>query len=67
MTTIPPPKTDELAAPDIDRDSVQPRAYADLVVGIMEAKDLAKPAAEQWVDEHGRVDAEVAIQRRWLS
>ncbi|MFC6787460.1 hypothetical protein ACFQFH_16840 [Halobaculum halobium] len=60
---VDPPKTDPL---DVDDDpAVSPRPYADLVTGVMEARDCSKPLAENWVDERGREAAERFLLARW--
>lgn len=60
---VDPPKADPL---DVAGEaSVSPRPYADLVTGVMEARDCAKPVAEDWVDEHGREAAERLLLARW--
>jgi len=60
---VDPPKTDPLGIDDDD--AVSPRPDADLVRGVMEARDSSKSDAEAWVDERGREATERFLLARW--
>jgi hypothetical protein len=60
MSAVPPPKHGLVA-----ETPVTPRPHSQLVAAIMEARDCAKPAAEAFIDEHGREHAERVVRARW--
>jgi len=46
-------------------DAVEPRPDARLVPAVMEARNCSKPAAEAFIDDHGRQQAERVVRARW--
>jgi hypothetical protein len=60
--SVPTPKVDPLAVRD---DPATPRALPDLVAGVMELRDCARPAAKRYIERVGPERAENELRARW--
>jgi len=60
--SVPAPKVDPL---DVDDVPVTPRPLGDLVAGVMEMRDCARPAAKRYVETTGPDRVECELRARW--